>query len=184
MPEYNIVFENRSYRVELVKKEGKQLFDAKVNDKPVEFEVKKSEADAISPLKIRISEKTYQIELEEIDRYAPFTLKVNDVFFKAKLREPVKRIATQTPTMQVVARTERRRGAVVDEGAVVAPMAGKIVSVKVKKNDAVKAGDVVCILEAMKMENEITATKSGKVKEVNVVEGTPVNDGDVLVIIK
>ncbi len=184
MPEYNIVFENRPYRVELVKKEGKQLFDAKVNDKHVEFEVKKSETDAISPLTIRIAEKTYQIELEKIDRCAPFALKVNNVLFKAQLKESVKRIATQTPTMQVVARTERRRGTVVDEGAVVAPMAGKIVSVKVKKNDAVKAGDVVCVLEAMKMENEITATKSGKVQEVNVAEGTPVNDGDVLVIIR
>lgn len=184
MPEYNIVFENRTYRVELVKKEGNQLFDAKVNDKPVELEVKKSEAGAISPLTIKIAGKTYQIELEKIDRHAPFTLKVNDVLFKAQLRESIKRIATQTATIQVVARTERRRGAVVDEGAVVAPMAGKIVSVKVKKNDAVKVGDVVCILEAMKMENEITATKAGKVQEVNVAEGTPVNDGDILVTIK
>jgi biotin carboxyl carrier protein len=184
VPEYNIVFGNRTYIVELVKKEGKQLFDAKINDKPVEFEVKETKAGAISPLTIKIAEKTYQIELEKINRHAPFTLKVNDVLLKAQLREPVKRLTTQTPTMQVAARTERLRGAVVNEGTVVAPMAGKIVSVKVKKGDAVKAGDVVCILEAMKMENEITATKAGKVQEINVAEGTPVNDGDTLVIIK
>lgn len=184
MPEYNIVIENRTYRVELVKKESKQLFDAKVNDKPVELEVEKNELNAISPLTIKIAGKMYQVELEKIDRHAPFTLKVNDMLFKAQLRDPVKRIATQTPAVQFVARTERRRGEVVKEGAVVAPMAGKIVSVKVKKGDVVKADDVVCILEAMKMENEITAIKSGKVQEVNVAEGTPVNDGYVLIVIK
>ncbi|UCB61520.1 MAG: biotin/lipoyl-binding protein [Candidatus Bathyarchaeota archaeon] len=62
-------------------------------------------------------------------------------------------------------------------------MAGKIVAVKVKKGDTVKSGDVVCILEAMKMENEIAATKTGRVQEVNVAEGTPVNDGEVLILI-
>lgn len=184
MPEYNIMIENRTYRVELVKKEGKQQFEAKVNDKPVELKLERSEADAISPLTLKVAGKEYQVELEKIDRRAPFTLKVNNALFKAQLKELAKRIATQTPTVQVVAKADRRRRAVVEEGAVVAPMAGKIVSVKVKKGNNVKVGDVVCILEAMKMENEITATNAGKVQEVNVAEGTPVNDGDVLITIK
>lgn len=63
-------------------------------------------------------------------------------------------------------------------------MAGKIVSVNVQKGDAVNVGDTVCILEAMKMENEITAPKAGAVEEVHVAEGTPVNEGDLLVLIK
>jgi acetyl-CoA/propionyl-CoA carboxylase biotin carboxyl carrier protein len=63
-------------------------------------------------------------------------------------------------------------------------MAGKIISVRVKKGDAVKTGAVLCVLEAMKMENEITAAKSGVVKEVMVQEGRAVNEGDVLVILK
>ena len=183
MPEYNIMIENRTYRVSLVKKEDKGLYEAKINDKPVELKLEKSETGAISPFTINVAGKTHQIKLEKIDRHTPFTLKVNDVLFKAQLREPVKRTTIQTPTVQVVSRTRGRRE-VVEEGAVVAPMAGKIVSVKAKKGDIVKAGDVVCILEAMKMENEITATKSGKVQEVNVTEGTPVNDGDILIIIK
>ena len=69
-------------------------------------------------------------------------------------------------------------------GEIIAPMAGKIVSIKVKKGDNVHDGDVVCILEAMKMENEITATKTGVVEEVNITEGMPVNERDVLIKIK
>jgi pyruvate carboxylase subunit B len=70
------------------------------------------------------------------------------------------------------------------EGAVVAPMAGKIVSVKVKKGDQVKMGAVLCVLEAMKMENEIAAPRSGVVQEILVQEGKPVSEGDALIVLK
>ncbi len=184
MPEYSIIIENRTYKVALIKKQRDGLFEAKINDKPVELQLEKSEIDAFLPLSLKVLGKTYLIELDEIDRRAPFTLKVNNAIFKAQLRESVKKLAPQTPPTQIAVRAERRRGVIIEEGVVVAPMAGKIVSVKVKKGDVVKTGDVVCILEAMKMENEITATKIGKVQEVNVAEGTPVNDGDVLVVIE
>lgn len=72
----------------------------------------------------------------------------------------------------------------IEEGAVMAPMAGKIVSVKVKQGDSVKLGDVLCILEAMKMENEITAPKTGTVQSVNISEGMGVSEGDILIVIK
>lgn len=185
MPEYNIVIEDRTYRVELAKKEGKGAFEAKINDKPVELELEESETGEISPLTLKIGGKEYQVELDKIDRRAPFTFKVNSAPFKAQLKDPLRKMSTPTLAMPLVAKTERRREtAVVEEGAVLAPMAGKVVSVRVKKGDDVKAGDVVCILEAMKMENEITATKTGKVQEIGVSEGTPVNEGDVLIVIK
>jgi biotin carboxyl carrier protein len=69
------------------------------------------------------------------------------------------------------------------EGAVTAPMTGKIVKVKVKKGDQVKAGQVLCVVEAMKMENEISAPRAGTIQEVNVAEGTPVNEGETLFVI-
>lgn len=64
-----------------------------------------------------------------------------------------------------------------------APMPGSIVKVCVKVGDTVKNGDVLCILEAMKMENEILASKDGTVTGVSAVQGASVNAGDVLVTI-
>ena len=62
-----------------------------------------------------------------------------------------------------------------------APMPGNILDVKVKAGDSVKAGDVLVILEAMKMENEIVAPQDGTVASINVHKGDTVNSGDTLV---
>ena len=61
-----------------------------------------------------------------------------------------------------------------------APMPGKILAVKASAGTAVKKGDVLLILEAMKMENEVVAPQDGTVASVNVAEGAMVESGDVL----
>ena len=61
-----------------------------------------------------------------------------------------------------------------------APMPGNILDVKVKAGDSVKAGDTLLILEAMKMENEISAPQDGTMASVNVRKGDVVNSGDLL----
>ena len=65
--------------------------------------------------------------------------------------------------------------------AVKAPMPGNILDVKVAAGASVKAGDVLVILEAMKMENEIVAPQDGTVASINVHKGDTVNSGDTLV---
>ena len=65
--------------------------------------------------------------------------------------------------------------------SVKAPMPGNILDVKVAAGASVKAGDVLVILEAMKMENEIVAPQDGTVASINVNKGDTVNSGDVLV---
>lgn len=62
-----------------------------------------------------------------------------------------------------------------------APMQGKIVSVKVAEGEMVSDGDVVAVLEAMKMENEIVASESGTVASINVAAGQSVDVGDVII---
>lgn len=66
------------------------------------------------------------------------------------------------------------------EGVVKAPMPGNINAVKFSAGQSVKAGDVIIILEAMKMENEIVAPKAGTLKGVFVTKGATVNTGDAL----
>ena len=67
--------------------------------------------------------------------------------------------------------------------AVNAPMPGTILKVNVTQGQAVKEGEVLCILEAMKMENEIMAPKSGTITQVVVSKGSKVDTGAPLVVI-
>ena len=64
---------------------------------------------------------------------------------------------------------------------VAAPMPGTILKMNVKVGDTVKKNDLVCILEAMKMENEIFAAEEGTVTAVNAPQGSSVNTGDAIV---
>ena len=64
---------------------------------------------------------------------------------------------------------------------VTAPMPGTILKMNVKVGDVVKANDLVCVLEAMKMENEIFAKEGGTVKSVDAPQGASVNSGDVII---
>ena len=70
------------------------------------------------------------------------------------------------------------------KGAVTAQIAGRVLSVRVKTGDRVARGDVLLILEAMKMENEIKAGADGTVKEVLVTEGARVSEGQALVVVE
>ena len=65
-----------------------------------------------------------------------------------------------------------------------APMPGTILSIKISKGSSVKKGDVLFILEAMKMENEITAPKDGIIAQIAATKGLSVSTGDLLAVIQ
>ena len=69
-------------------------------------------------------------------------------------------------------------------GTVLAPMQGTVVAVAVAVGDAVEAGQTVCVLEAMKMENNVQAERAGTVSEVHVAAGATVSAGDVIAVIE
>lgn len=71
----------------------------------------------------------------------------------------------------------------VPEGGLVAPMPGKVIEVKVKKGDKVKAGDTLIIIEAMKMEHSIKATENGKVTKLMVSLNQQVDNGATLLVL-
>lgn len=72
----------------------------------------------------------------------------------------------------------------VAEGAVKAPLVGTVVSIKINSGDSVSQGEVLLIIDAMKMENEIRAPKTGIIKEIKAVIGKRVKMGDILVVIE
>ena len=129
--------------------------------------------------KVTLNGRTYEVEVEAgkamlIDEYeavAPATAA------PATVAAPVAAPAA-APAAPAAA------GVTVSGGeAVNAPMPGNILKVNVSAGQSVKKGEVLVVLEAMKMENEIMAPKAGTVAQVAASKGASVNTGDVLVVI-
>lgn len=136
--------------------------------------------------KIKVNGQEYEVEVEEIkdNTYSDPTIqKTNSTPVQTKkTAQSVKPAPTVEREQQPAARPPKAGGNAA--GGIKAPMPGVINSINVKAGDAVKVGDVLCILEAMKLENEIQAEKGGIVKEIYVSQGQNVNAGDILMVIE
>jgi acetyl-CoA/propionyl-CoA carboxylase biotin carboxyl carrier protein len=98
------------------------------------------------------------------------------------------RLLRPEPPFAELARRRRERarsGGATGAGkdAVVSPMQGTVLAVEVAEGDDVKAGQVLCIVEAMKMENEVHAHRAGRVTELSVAPGQPVKTGQVICVV-
>jgi len=98
------------------------------------------------------------------------------------------KVLVPEPAYRGLARRRRERTAGGANGAgsnvVVSPMQGTVLSVKVADGDVVETGQVICIVEAMKMENEVTAHRAGTVAELAVAAGQPVTTGQTICVIE
>ncbi|HIW58176.1 MAG TPA: DUF2118 domain-containing protein [Firmicutes bacterium] len=120
---------------------------------------------------ISVNGKKYEVEVEEVGgASAPVSA--------PKSAAPAPKPAAPAPA---AAKPASKAAPPAGSTVVKAPMPGTIVSIKVNAGDMVKKGDVLVILEAMKMENEIMAPQDGKVVAVNTSNGVSVNTGDALV---
>lgn len=111
--------------------------------------------------KVKLNNKVYEVELQEVTTVEG-------------------EIITETTTAKTV--VEKPAAPVSSSGATVqAPMPGVIVDIKVKVGDNVKKGDLVAIIEAMKMETELLSTADGVVSAINVTKGSQVDMGDAII---
>ena len=117
--------------------------------------------------KVTLNGRTYEIEVEA---------------GKAMLLDEYEAIAPAAPAAAPVAAPAPAAAPVAGE-AVTAPMPGNILKVCVSVGQSVKEGDLLCVLEAMKMENEIFAPKNGTVTQVLVQKGSTVDTGATMVVL-
>jgi len=112
--------------------------------------------------------------------------RVSSVELDGRLYE-VKALVPEPPFAELARRRRERTGRGAHHGAakdaVVTPMQGTVLAVEVADGDDVHAGQVICIVEAMKMENEITAHRDGSVSELSIEPGQSVTTGQVICII-
>ena len=127
--------------------------------------------------KVTLCGRTYEVEVEAgkamlLDEYEAI---VPSAPAAAPVAAPVVAAPTAAPA---AAPTVTAAGE-----AVTAPMPGTILKVNVAQGQAVKEGDVLCVLEAMKMENEIMAPRAGTVAQVVTSKGSSVDTGATLVVL-
>ncbi|MFQ5813382.1 MAG: biotin/lipoyl-containing protein [Anaerolineae bacterium] len=138
--------------------------------------------------KISVNGNWYEVEIKDLDE-SPISVLVDGELYKVELSpeipgiEVVERVKEEPEVSAPELALETSRPAAA-EGEVIAPMPGKILAVNVEVGNRVQYKDVLCILEAMKMENEIMAPAGGLVKEVGVAEGQDVSYGDGLFVIE
>jgi biotin carboxyl carrier protein len=138
----------------------------RVNDQEFRAEIKELTPDQA---RVAVNGEEYVVDLVEFGR-----------------RPQAVEVARPAPTAPAApAARPARPGAASDvgnvAGAVPAPLPGLVLQLKVKEGETVSAGQVLLVMEAMKMENQITAPHNGTVKKVFVVEGDTVGEGDPLV---
>lgn len=122
--------------------------------------------------KVTLNNRTYEVEVEEgeamlVDEYEAYAPAA----------------AAPAPAAPVQAAVAAPAQAVAAGEAIKSPMPGNILQIKVSQGQHVNEGEVVIILEAMKMENEIVASKSGTVAQVLVSKGSVVETGSPLLVI-
>ena len=134
--------------------------------------------------KFKINGNSYDVEIKQFeDQIAQ--IEVNGTLYDVELETEVKSQAPKTPKLV-------RKPANLQDGesfmkkvsvgsGVKSPLPGVIMEVSVKVGDAVKRGQKVLVMEAMKMHNDVLAEKDGTVSKVNVSEGQSVMEGDVLI---
>lgn len=137
--------------------------------------------------KLKINGNDYAVTVNEVDGSVA-EVEVNGTPFKVEFEKPIKKVAA--PVAKPVAKSAAPAAPVVKPAAaggagttVSSPLPGVILDVCVKEGDAVKRGQTVMVLEAMKMENAIEATADGTVTAIKVGKGDSVLEGAPLVII-
>lgn len=127
--------------------------------------------------KVTLNNRVYEVEVEQGEAMLVNEYELAAPAVAAPAAAPVAVAPAAAPVAAPAA------GALAAGEVVTSPMPGNILKINITQGQKVNEGDVLIVLEAMKMENEISATKSGTVAQINVTKGAVVETGTPLVVI-
>ncbi len=133
--------------------------------------------------KFTISGNTYEVEIKDFEKNTAI-IEVNGTLYTVELHREVKKTKTPTLVRAEVPPSKREKIEKKERGSsnpVTAPLPGNIIKILVKPGDLVKKGQILLVMEAMKMENKIQSEKDGVVESVKVIPGSNVLQGDILI---
>ena len=127
--------------------------------------------------KVTLNNRVYEVEVEQGEAMLVNEYELAAPAVAAPAAPAVAPVAAAAPAAAPAA------GALAAGEVITSPMPGNILKINVTQGQKVNEGDLLIVLEAMKMENEISATKSGTVAQINVTKGAVVETGTPLVVI-
>lgn len=139
---------------------------------------------------VTVNGNRYEVEVEEVKgEFSPSVAAASTVSLERNVEVIPQVSATKQTSVKAVSNQEPKEATkvapVISVGEKIeCPMPGTIIKVNINESTLIKKGQVIFVLEAMKMENEIMAPRDGKVIQVAAVRGAVVNTGDVLAIIE
>jgi len=174
------VWVNRKpHKVKVLERNGNS-FLVEINEKIVTAKFNSISQDRT--VFLEINGKTFQANFERAQGRV-LRVKIGGELFEiqSQLDIPRESIVKMQPLIAVVKKAAADFGTKKD--AVAAPIAGRIVLLKAGVGQRIEKGRCICVLEAMKMQNEVATHKAGVIKEIRVSEGAVVNKGDILAVI-
>jgi len=133
--------------------------------------------------RITVNGKNYEVEVEELGAGSAQNTPVVATVPEIQISQDKPKTPAPTPAPAAPAAAPKpKKSAPAGKISITSPMPGTILSIKVKPGANVSKGDVIMILEAMKMENEILAPEDGVISSIEISEGASVNTGDLLAV--
>jgi biotin carboxyl carrier protein len=144
-------------------------YDIKIGEKRFEVEVG-NVAEGLA--QVSVNGAPYEVVIENFSELTPSAApRRQPARASTVLESPAPRVSTPQPQPAACG------------GAVISPIPGLVLDLKVKTGDTVAVGQVLAIIEAMKMENPLTSQLTGRVTEIRVQKGGEVSTGDVIMLI-
>jgi len=144
--------------------------DVKINDSQYKYELTKA-SNAVYLLKLE--NKIYDITVNHFGS-GRYGILIQGRYFETEVKTRLREKAEEYL---------KNKTDVLNKGEMKAPMPGLVVKINVSVGDKVKAGDILVVLEAMKMENNLKSVHSGTIKKIRFKEGENVEKGDVIITV-